>query len=212
MPGTLSPTDLSDDSPSLQIPQYPKKSGKWTIEEDNLLRKYVELYGEKQWRKISQHIPGRTSIQCLHRWSKILRPGLVKGPWTPEEDQRLVSWVQAEGPNKWAQAANFIIGRSGKQCRERWFNNLNPDVKKGDWSKEEDELIFELYQKHGSSWSKIAKFVEGRTENSIKNRFYSTLRKLNADKKKTKMVKGLSETSTHSEGEEIDDEISVKRN
>jgi len=163
-----------------------KTIGKWTAEEDDLLRKYVPLYGEKQWRKISNHIQGRTSIQCLHRWTKILKPGLVKGPWTSEEDQKLMNWVKREGPTKWAQASNFIIGRSGKQCRERWFNNLNPNVKKGNWSKEEDELIFELYQKHGSSWSKIAKFIPGRTENAIKNRFYSTLRRLTADKKKLK--------------------------
>ena len=120
-----------------------RKKRKWTAEEDDLLRKYVLIYGEKQWRKIAEHIPGRTSIQCLHRWTKILRPGLVKGPWSAEEDEKLIAWVKAEGPNKWAQAAALIPGRSGKQCRERWFNNLNPNVKKGNWSKEEDELIFE---------------------------------------------------------------------
>ena len=161
-----------------------RKTGKWTSEEDELLKKYVPLYGEKQWRKISEHVPGRTSIQCLHRWTKILKPGLVKGPWTSEEDQKLMAWVKSEGPTKWAQAAAFIKGRSGKQCRERWFNNLNPGVKKGNWNDEEDSLIFELYKKYGSSWSKIAKMIPGRTENAIKNRFYSTLRKLTADKKK----------------------------
>jgi len=180
-----------------------RKVGKWTPEEDDLLRKYVPLYGEKQWRKIAEHIPGRTSIQCLHRWTKILKPGLVKGPWTTEVDQKLIAWVKAEGPTKWAQAANFIKGRSGKQCRERWFNNLNPGVKKGNWTKEEDELIFDLYQKYGSSWSKIAKFIPGRTENAIKNRFYSTLRKLAADKRKHK---GESEVSQSERVESIVDE------
>eukprot|EP01017_Pseudomicrothorax_dubius_P031725 TRINITY_DN4074_c0_g3_i2.p1 TRINITY_DN4074_c0_g3~~TRINITY_DN4074_c0_g3_i2.p1 ORF type:complete len:500 (-),score=94.89 TRINITY_DN4074_c0_g3_i2:168-1667(-) len=161
------------------------KQGKWSREEDELLKKTVSILGERQWRKISDQIPGRTAIQCLHRWTKILKPGLVKGPWTLEEDERLTEWVRREGPTKWAQAAAFITGRSGKQCRERWFNNLNPCVKKGSWSEEEDELIFKLYKQYGSSWSKIAKFLVGRTENSIKNRFYSTLRKISADKKKT---------------------------
>lgn len=174
------------DSGKLDTSADGKKVGKWTPEEDDLLRKFVPMYGEKQWRKIAEHIPGRSSIQCLHRWTKILKPGLVKGPWTSEEDQKLMQWVKTEGPTKWAQAANYIKGRSGKQCRERWFNNLNPGVKKGNWAKEEDELIFELYQKYGSSWSKIAKFIPGRTENAIKNRFYSTLRKLAADKRKVK--------------------------
>jgi len=178
-----------------------RKVGKWTPEEDELLRKYVPIYGEKQWRKVAEHIPGRTSIQCLHRWTKILKPGLVKGPWTTEEDQKLIAWVKAEGPTKWAQCANFIKGRSGKQCRERWFNNLNPGVKKGNWTKEEDELIFELYQKYGSSWSKIAKYINGRTENAIKNRFYSTLRKLAADKRKHKSE------HAHSDSDSGDDNI-----
>jgi len=134
----------------------------------------------------------------LHRWTKILKPGLVKGPWTTEEDQKLIAWVKAEGPTKWAQCANFIKGRSGKQCRERWFNSLNPNVKKGNWSKEEDELIFDLYQKYGSSWSKIAKLLPGRTENAIKNRFYSTLRKLAGDHKKKDGDEG--DESHHSSG------------
>ena len=180
-----------------------KKSGKWTAEEDDLLNKYVPIYGEKQWRKIADHIPGRSSIQCLHRWTKILKPGLVKGPWTQEEDQKLIAWVQAEGPTKWAQAASFIKGRSGKQCRERWFNNLCPGVKKGNWSEEEDEMIFQLYQKYGSSWSKIAKYIPGRTENAIKNRFYATLRKIAADKKKTCL-----ENSTNDIKRELSDNFS----
>ena len=181
-----------------------KKTGKWTAEEDELLNKYVPIYGEKQWRKIAEHIPGRSSIQCLHRWTKILKPGLVKGPWTPEEDQKLIAWVRAEGPTKWASAAAFIKGRSGKQCRERWFNNLCPGVKKGAWSEDEDEMIFQLYQKYGSSWSKIAKFIPGRTENAIKNRFYSTLRKIAADKKKTFL-----ENSTNDIKRELSDSFST---
>lgn len=166
-----------------------KKTGRWSPEEDELLKKIVPFYGEKQWRKISQHMKGRSAIQCLHRWTKILKPGLVKGPWTTEEDQKLYEWVAKEGPTKWSQCSQVIVGRSGKQCRERWFNNLNPMVKKGNWTIEEDDLIFRLYMQYGSSWSKIAKHLKGRTENSIKNRFYSTIRKIAADRKKINQVK-----------------------
>jgi len=179
-PGQISQAQSSKNTPNNS--ETFKKVGKWTPEEDELLKEYVSLYSEKQWKKVSEHIPGRAPIQCLHRWTKILKPGLVKGPWTQEEDQKLIAWVKKQGPGKWAQAANMIPGRSGKQCRERWFNNLNPDVRKGNWTTAEDELIFQLYQKYGSSWSKIAKYVPGRTENSIKNRFYSTLRKFAASK------------------------------
>ena len=181
---------MSNLKKTIKKPQTPipdsetKKSGKWTEEEDVLLQQVVPLYNERHWRKISQHMKGRSAIQCLHRWTKILKPGLVKGPWSSEEDNRLMVWVQEKGPIKWAQCALLIPGRSGKQCRERWFNNLNPNVKKGDWNPEEDDLIFKLYVNYGSSWSKIAMHFKDRTENSIKNRFYSTIRKLYSDQKK----------------------------
>ena len=58
--------------------------GNWTAEEDELLRLAVEYYKGRNWKKISEHIPDRTDVQCLHRWQKVLRPGLVKGPWTPD--------------------------------------------------------------------------------------------------------------------------------
>ena len=164
----------ADEIPSL-------KKGKWSAEEDMSLRRLIEKYGEKNWKKISQNMAGRSSIQCLHRWTKILKPGLVKGPWTSEEDQRLSEWVAKEGPQKWSRCSALIPGRSGKQCRERWMNNLDPEIKRGEWTDEEDELLFNLYKKFGSAWSKIAKHFRGRTENNIKNRFYSTIRRLTLD-------------------------------
>jgi hypothetical protein len=154
------------------------KHGKWSKEEDALLKEAVSFYGEKQWRLISKHVHGRTPTQSLHRWSKILKPGLVKGPWSPDEDELLRSWVATEGPTKWSGCATNIQGRSGKQCRERWFNILDPEVKKGEWKPEEDSLIFQLYNTYGPRWTQIAKHLNGRTENSIKNRFYTTIRKI----------------------------------
>ena len=60
------------------------------------------IKGEKNWKKISQYIKGRTYIQCLHRWNQILRPGLIKGSWTEEEDTILQNWIIQYGPNKWS--------------------------------------------------------------------------------------------------------------
>jgi hypothetical protein len=175
-------SNLSVDSTELQ------KKGRWSPSEDNLLRKYVSSFGDKNWQKISDKIEGRSPLQCLHRWSKILKPGLIKGPWTKEEDSLLTEWVEAQGPNKWAQAAAVIKGRSGKQIRERWFNHLDPRLKHSKWTSSEDEQIFDLYQKYGSSWSKIAKGMQGRPENSIKNRFYSTLRRIASDRRKANII------------------------
>ena len=121
------------------------KKGKWTSEEDKLLSSLVKLYNCRNWKTISKNVPGRSSIQCLHRWTKILQPGLVKGPWTSQEDQKLNDWVKKHGATKWTLCAEGIPGRSGKQCREHWNNSLNPDVKKGSWSSEEDFLIMVFY-------------------------------------------------------------------
>lgn len=161
------------------------------------MKKMVSVWGLNQWERISEFIPQRPAAQCESRYNRLTKPPMIKGPWTIEEDEKLMEWVRREGPNKWAQAAQFIQGRSGKQCRERWFNNLNPGVKKGNWSEAEDDLIFTLYKKHGSSWSRIAKYLPGRTDTAIKNRFYSTLRKIASDKKRSKVditVKKLEES------------------
>jgi hypothetical protein len=82
-------------------------------------------------------------------------------------------------------------GRSGKQCRERWCNSLCPGVKKGNWTSYEDYMIFKLYNEYGSKWAKIASFLKGRTENSIKNRFYSTLRRLAYEDQKKENITQL---------------------
>jgi hypothetical protein len=58
--------------------------GKWTAEEDEILRNAVQKHGGRNWKKISDCLEGRTDVQCLHRWQKVLRPGLIKGPWTKE--------------------------------------------------------------------------------------------------------------------------------
>ena len=152
--------------------------GRWESAEDEALKRAIKELGDKCWKKISQRVCGRTGIQCLHRWTKILKPGLIKGPWTDEEDQKLKNWVSQEGPNKWSDCAKIIPGRNCKQCRERWFNHLAPGVKKGGWSLDEDATIFNIFHAFGPKWAFISKFLPGRTENSIKNRFYSTLRSL----------------------------------
>ena len=176
------------------------KNGKWTLEEDEQLRKGVEVFGEKKWKEISTMVLGRSPLQCLHRWTKILRPGLIKGAWTPQENELLREWVRVNGPQRWSECATIIVGRSGKQCREHWFNKLSPDIKKGNWTAEEDEKIFSLYQQFGTRWSKIEKFMPGRTENSIKNRFYSTLRRIDPTSG-AKKVKKESKQDSANQGE-----------
>jgi hypothetical protein len=100
-----------------------------------------------------------------------------KGQWSSQEDKLLEQWVKTNGPKNWEACGRFIQGRKGKQCREHWNNCLNPELKKGNWGPEEDFLIMFFYEKCKGSWKKIIPLFDGRIENSIKNRFYSELRK-----------------------------------
>ena len=161
-----------------------QKCIKWSPEEDSRLLEAAQKYTTKNWELISQLFPGKSSKQCSSRYKKINIVDLVKGPWTYEEDRKLLKWIQKEGPKRWSMCAETIVGRTGKQCRERWFNALNPEVKKGEWTVEEDYKIYLLYSLYGGRWSKISLNFPNRTENSIKNRFYSSLRKLYAEKAK----------------------------
>lgn len=155
-----------------------ENSGKWSKEEDDLLEKSILLSGKQDWKKVAEKVPGRSSIQCLHRWSQILRPGIKRCPWSKEEDAELLKWVQANGDKKWYEAAHFLKGRTPKQCKERWCNRLDPEIKKDDWSFCEDEILFSYYKEFGPLWSKVPEVLPGRTENAAKKRFSINVMKL----------------------------------
>lgn len=101
--------------------------------------------------------------------------------WTPEEDKKILELVSKYGTGNWILIAQQIEGKNGKQCRERWTNNLNPELNFSNWTAQEDQTIMTIYQFVGSKWAEIAKFLPGRSANATKNRFRSITRQIEVD-------------------------------
>lgn len=135
----------------------------------------TEPGNKRNGRGIEHEIPGRTGQLS----SSVTKRKSGPKTWTKEEDAMLLNMVQnMRMPMKWSIVAQSMTDRTGKQCRERYVNHLNPRLKSSDWSPSEDATIFHLYNTSGSQWAKMSKMIPGRTDNGIKNRFHNLRRQL----------------------------------
>ncbi|KAK4236807.1 Myb-related protein B [Achaetomium macrosporum] len=151
----------------------------WTAEEDYALRKAVNQALTQSrpllWRELAKSVPGRSNKDCRRRWWNSLVTGTTKGPWSEEEDDRLIQAVQEFG-FAWTQVAKTVMTRNADQCSSHWSQVLDPAINHCDWTPTEDARLRHEVLNHGTNWATIAiSHTPKRTTLALKNR-YSALR------------------------------------
>ncbi|KAL3470339.1 hypothetical protein BJX99DRAFT_264331 [Aspergillus californicus] len=148
----------------------------WTQEEDQILQEEVksqELGGQqgaKNWSAISESLPGRSNKDCRKRWTKISLSSR-KGTWSGSEDHLLRKAVTKFG-FQWTKVAEMVGSRHPDQCAKRWHHSLDPNVKRGPWTPDEDAALVEAVQRIGRDWKAIGReLFPSRSTTDIKNRY-----------------------------------------
>jgi len=174
-----------------------KNRKKWSDEDDYKLIGLAKKFNEKNWKEISNNFQNKNPLQCFSRYKRI-RPGIIKGSWTKEEDDQIIYLVKIYG-KAWSKISKILISRNGKQIRDRFINVLDPMIKKGKFSEEEDRQLIDLYYKYGPRWSTISKFFPNRTADMIKNRFHSSIKRIISKNATNMSIKSNTENNSKEE-------------
>lgn len=151
----------------------------WSAEEEKKLYAAVLRHGEASWDLVASSLSLQDVELCRFKWSELKDRGIIRGNWCAEEDEIILEPARTvssgakilpsrhkkttQGIIKWGDVATKLFGlRSGKQCRERWSNHLNPALKKEPWTEEEDEVVLTNQAILGNVWTKISKLLPGR--------------------------------------------------
>ncbi|KAH0794863.1 Myb-like DNA-binding domain containing protein [Histomonas meleagridis] len=142
---------------------------------------YVCRDQNQQPQPQQQQAPVNPNVEIKPKSGKI-----VKCKFTPEEDQKLKELVQIHGTSSWKLISSLMGTRNHRQCRERYKNYLDPNLRNDPWTFEEDHLLVDKFAEYGPRWNKIAKFFTNRSDNSLRNRWQLMLRqweRQNSEKK-----------------------------
>lgn len=127
---------------------------------------------------MDNHSDNKVQLKTVNKRQKVA--------FTQKEDQLIIHYVNLFGTKKWTLIANFVKGRTSKQCRDRYMNYLKPGLSNIEWTQKEDDLLLELYMKYGPKWSTICKNFNNRNQVSLKNRFIFLQKQIATNEKKIK--------------------------
>jgi hypothetical protein len=146
---------------------------RWKPGEDAKLTEAVKKHGGN-WVVVATCVLCRTNNQCGTRWRRQLDPDISKGTWKPEEDAKLTVAVNEVG-KEWVRVAAMVPGRTDTQCRSRWVAYVDPSIKTGRWTAEEDAKLTGAVTELGNDWVRVAALVPGRTNFHCRHRWLDSL-------------------------------------